>query len=90
MSQFKNRQDARIGLELVTCFFEDVLHLKLNPSWETITYANSRPLLEQMGGKSQTTITRWLQAVLAAVKRIEANVNPQLTVERLMFDLQKG
>lgn len=90
ITQFKNRQDARIGLELVTCFFEDVLHLKLNPSWEMITYANSRPLLEQMGGKSQTTITRWLQAVLAAVKRIEANVNPQLTVERLMFDLQKG
>ncbi|ASI34062.1 MULTISPECIES: DNA polymerase III subunit delta' [Exiguobacterium] len=90
INQFKNRQDVRIGLELVTCFFEDALHLKLNPSWEIITYTNSRPLLEQMGGKSQATITRWLQAVLAAVKRVEANVNPQLTVERLMFDLQKG
>ncbi|WP_214851731.1 DNA polymerase III subunit delta' [Exiguobacterium sp. s193] len=90
IGQFKNRQDVRIGLELVTCFFEDALHLKLNPSWEIITYTNSRPLLEQMGGKSQATITRWLQAVLAAVKRVEANVNPQLTVERLMFDLQKG
>ena len=55
-----------------------------------MTYTNSKPRLEQMGSKSQTTITRWLQAVLAAVRRVEANVNPQLTVERLMFDLQKG
>ncbi len=90
MGQFKNRQDVRIGLELVTCFFEDVLRLKLNPAWAGMTYTNSKPQLEQMGSKSQTTITRWLQAVLAAVRRVEANVNPQLTVERLMFDLQKG
>jgi len=90
IGQFKSRQDARIGLELVTAFFEDVLHLKLDPSWETITYSRHRPLLEQAGAKSQATITRSLQAVLEAVKRVEANVNPQLTVERLMFDLQKG
>ncbi|WDH75908.1 DNA polymerase III subunit delta' [Exiguobacterium marinum] len=91
LGHFKGRNELRVGLELFEHWLEEALHLKVRDTYAPKLFKNEVALYNAfIQNRSVTKLTHAIESVHAAIRRLEANVNPQLTFERLSFDLQKG
>ncbi|WP_214829944.1 DNA polymerase III subunit delta' [Exiguobacterium algae] len=91
LGHFKGRNEMRVGLELFEIWLEEALNMKVRDSYTPKIFTNEASLYgEFVQNRSVQKIARAIESVHDAIRRLEANVNPQLTFERLSFDLQKG
>lgn len=91
LSHFKGRNELRVGLELFENWLEQALHFKVRTDYVPELFTKEQALYTAfVSDRPVHRIVRAIEYVHEAIRRLEANVNPQLTFERLTFDLQKG
>lgn len=91
LGHFKGRNELRVGLELFENWLEEALRVKVRETYTPKIFTNEIALYRAfVQNRSVPKIMHAIESVHEAIRRLEANVNPQLTFERLSFDLQKG
>ncbi|TCI67403.1 DNA polymerase III subunit delta' [Exiguobacterium sp. SH0S7] len=91
LGHFKGRNELRVGLELFESWLEEALHFKVRTDYVPELFTKEQPLYTAfVNDRPVHKIVHAIEFVHEAIRRLEANVNPQLTFERLTFDLQKG
>lgn len=91
LGHFKGRNELRIGLELFESWLEESLRFKVRTEYVPQLFTREQALYQAfVNDRSVHKIVHAIEHVHEAIRRLEANVNPQLTFERLTFDLQKG
>lgn len=91
LGHFKGRNELRVGLELFESWLEESLRFKVRTDYTPQLFTREQALYQAfISNRSAHKIVHAIEHVHEAIRRLEANVNPQLTFERLTFDLQKG
>ncbi len=91
LGHFKGRNELRVGLELFGNWLEQALHFKVRTDYVPELFTKEQALYTAfVKDRPVHKIVHAIESVHEAIRRLEANVNPQLTFERLTFDLQKG
>lgn len=91
LGHFKGRNELRVGLELFENWLEQALHFKVRTGYVPELFTSEQALyVAFVKDRPVHKIVHSIECVHEAIRRLEANVNPQLTFERLTFDLQKG
>ncbi|WP_042453790.1 DNA polymerase III subunit delta' [Neobacillus dielmonensis] len=87
---FKEKEQIQRGLDLLLLFFKDLLYIQLDKQ-EQIVFRGELGRLQQFALKtSGRRLSNQMSAILAAKKKLSANMNPQLMMEQLVLKLQEG
>ncbi|WP_062051198.1 DNA polymerase III subunit delta' [Bacillus sp. JCM 19034] len=90
LGTFKEKAQQEIGLDMLLLWFRDLLFAKVG-NLDTISFIDQVDLLKKQAlQSSQDKISNHMAAVLTAKKQLQANVNPQLVMEKLMLSIQEG
>ncbi|WP_026702361.1 DNA polymerase III subunit delta' [Salibacterium aidingense] len=89
LTHFKDREELDIGLDLLLFWYRDLLTVKYGQ--QDLAYPDQKEVMEKQGQRMpETDIANTLQLILDAKRRLRANVNAQLLMERLLLRLQEG
>lgn len=86
----KEKELFDIGLEMLLLWYKDVLFCKLNLEHQYIYQDQLDKLKAQAANISVGQVTKSLEDILEAKKRIYSNVNTQLLLEQVMLGLWEG
>ncbi|WP_369345664.1 DNA polymerase III subunit delta' C-terminal domain-containing protein [Caldalkalibacillus mannanilyticus] len=86
----KEREQIDIALEFLLFWYKDLMYTKCHLTDKYINIDSVEKLNKQALLLSQERITRGIEAILSAKKRLYANVNPQLLLEQLVLRLKEG
>lgn len=90
LGTFKEKAQQEIGLDMLLLWFRDLLFAKVG-NLDTISFIDQVDLLKKQAlHSSQDRISSHMGAVLTAKRQLQANVNPQLVMEKLMLSIQEG
>ncbi|MFC4403555.1 DNA polymerase III subunit delta' [Gracilibacillus xinjiangensis] len=89
MPHFKEKNQLQEGLDLLLVWFRDVIHYHMDdPS--SIVFLHQMEKLEQASMYwSMQDITKHLQTIMEAKRKLEQNVHPQLVIEQLTLQIQR-
>ncbi|MBF2668384.1 DNA polymerase III subunit delta' [Listeria seeligeri] len=88
MPLFKEKDKMALGLELLLLLYRDRLHLTLDESYEPICTAQKEMLAQDALRKSLSETTGEIEKILAAKSKLASNMNMQLLMEQLVFEIQ--
>ncbi|MFD1736880.1 DNA polymerase III subunit delta' [Bacillus salitolerans] len=89
-SQFGDREQVEIGLELLLVYYRDLLSVLIGDE-QTVVFSDQIDQLKQRALQlSQMRVMEDMTAILEAKKRLSANVQSQLLMEQLVLKLQEG
>jgi len=86
----KEREQIDIALDILLFWYKDLLYTKCQLTDKHINIDKQDQLNKQALLLSQKRITRGIEVILNAKKRLHANVNPQLLLEQLVLRLKEG
>lgn len=87
---FKERDQLNQGLNLLILVYKDILHIQLERD-DDVVFSGWKEKLQQDALRiSSISIANQMTAILEAIKKLRANVNPQLMMEQLVLKLQEG
>ncbi|WP_089744011.1 DNA polymerase III subunit delta' [Gracilibacillus ureilyticus] len=89
MAHFKEKTQLQEGLDLLLVWFRDVIHYHMDDS-SSIVFLHQMEKLEQASMYwSIQDITKHLQTIMEAKRKLEQNVHPQLVIEQLTLQIQR-
>ncbi|WP_054637331.1 DNA polymerase III subunit delta' [Thalassobacillus sp. C254] len=89
LAHFKDREELDAGLDLLLFWYRDLLTVRHEETG--LAFPEQRDQLKaEAFQRTELEVTSQLQAVLEAKRQLQANVNPQLLMERLLLRLQEG
>lgn len=84
------KANVSVFLDLLLLWYRDLLNVQLNRE-DRVHFANQSDDLQQQALQwSRNALARGMEEILATQDRLRRNVNPQLSLERLMYHLQEG
>ncbi len=86
---FKEKHEQEYGLDMILLWLRDLLYTQVGKDAETFVDQHSQ-LQQQALSSSQEKISKSMAAVIGAKKYLQANVNTQLMMEKLLLDIQEG
>lgn len=89
-TQFKDKNQLNIGLDLLLLWYRDVLRTLIGKEDQQIFVDQTDKLEQHALRSSQRKVSQQMADILEAKRRLGANVNPQLLMEQLMMRLQEG
>jgi DNA polymerase-3 subunit delta' len=90
MSHFNDKDKQETGLDLLLYIYKDVLSVQLGNEEQVIYQDLIQQLKQHALQMTQRSVTEKITSILEAKKRLHANVNPQLLMEKLVLTLQEG
>lgn len=85
MAHFQDREQMKIGLHLLMIWFRDVLLLHVGQK-EKIVFLDEQDQLERFRARyTIKLLNKQLETMVKALKRLDANVNPQLVIEQALL-----
>jgi DNA polymerase-3 subunit delta' len=90
MSHFNDKDKQETGLDLLLYIYKDVLSVQLGNEERVIYQDLIQQLKQHALQMTQRSVTEKITSILEAKKRLHANVNPQLLMEKLVLTLQEG
>lgn len=90
MALFKAREQMELGLDLLLLWFRDVMYLHLQKEDQLVFIQEREQLGRYQLRFTLQQVARQMEIVLEAKRHLDANVNPQLVIERAVLKLQEG
>jgi DNA polymerase III subunit delta' len=90
LSFFKEKEQLRLGLNLLLIWYRDLLSIHLSMTEKVVFFDQLQALELQALQSSQKRTGEALQAILAAQARLRENVNPLMVMEQLVLRLREG
>ncbi|MBO1515104.1 DNA polymerase III subunit delta' [Metabacillus bambusae] len=90
MSHFNDKDKQETGLDLLLYIYKDVLSVQLGNEEQVIYQDLIQQIKQHALQMTQRSVTEKITSILEAKKRLHANVNPQLLMEKLVLTLQEG
>lgn len=90
ITNFKDRDQIDIGLELLLYMFRDTLYLKIGKEESVVNKELINDLIKGHPFITEIQIAEKMDAILRARKKLSANANQQLLMEQLVIELQEG
>jgi DNA polymerase-3 subunit delta' len=85
----KDKEQIDTALELLLLWYKDLLYSKLQLKDKFIYIEQTELVNKQALLMSQERVTKGIEAILGAKRRLHANVNPQLLLEQLVLRLKE-
>ncbi|NEU32522.1 DNA polymerase III subunit delta' [bacterium LRH843] len=87
---FKEGWQQEIGLDMILLWLRDLMYSKIG-KMDSITYIDQVELIKQQAFlSSQDRLSQKMSSVAWAKRHLNANVNPQLLMEKLLLNIQEG
>lgn len=90
LSHFKERDQMDIGLTMLLYIYRDLLFIQLDQKEQMVYLDQYEQWKQQSLRFSGPTLSKQIQAIIEAKKRLRANVNGPLLMEQLIIKLQEG
>ncbi|WP_078556443.1 DNA polymerase III subunit delta' [Bacillus alkalicellulosilyticus] len=90
LPHFQGREQGELGLDLMLLWYRDVLYSKVGHSSDLVFIDRKNELETQVLYNSEDKISKQIKAIFEAKRHLQANVNPQLLMEKLLLKLQEG
>lgn len=89
MPHFKEKKSLQEGLDLLLLWFRDVMHIHLDVKEKIVHTPHIDKLEAASTHWSLLQTTKVLEKIMAAKRKLEQNVQPQLVMEQLTLQMQR-
>ncbi|PXW88486.1 DNA polymerase III delta prime subunit [Streptohalobacillus salinus] len=89
MEHFKDREQLKIGLNLLLHWFKDLIYIQIEDNASLVMLDYKEQLEQQAFRYTKQQLTTILETITHAVRKLDQNVHPTLVMEQLTLQMQR-